>query len=111
MTEELDHATAISKAATEAATVLANATAEAAAALARATARAAASTDDERNRKIDVMYDRSERVEAALFGSGVEGRGLMSDVTSLKSRMNFVQWAGGIGTTLILGTLARVLIH
>ncbi len=107
------HANELSKAAAEAAAVLANATAEAASALARATAQAAASTSAERDRKLDVMYDRTTRIYNTMFGDDDRG-GLVEDVTKLNTKVSFIQWAGGAGTAALLaaiGSTAVVLLH
>lgn len=101
--------TDIAAAASEAAAVLANATADAAAALARATARASAFVDEERNRKIDVMYDRSERIIKALFGED-ERHGVVGDVSRLKSQMSFAKWAAGTTVAFTLSALGGVLL-
>lgn len=107
---DTDRAELVAAAASKAAALLAAATADAAAVLARATAQASIAVDEERNRKIDVMYDRSGRVETALFGDGGRG-GVISDVSNLKSQMSFIKWAGGIGSALTLATIGSFITH
>ncbi len=104
-----DEAQGINQAAVDAAAHLAQATADAASVLAKAVASAAANVDEVRNGKIDIMFDRSERLEHAIFGNGKPG--VISDVVSLKAQMRFVQWAGGTGTALVIAAVLRLWIR
>lgn len=65
-----------------------------------------ASTDHDMLVKLTVQM---EEIHTAVMGNGKPG--LVDDVSKLKSKMAFIQWAGALGAGTLLAAALKLTIH